>query len=170
MRTGGFGWRINVTCDEEFVALIRVATALDFAAVFEQQKQRTRRHAEWVDEHANEAEADESEVAVAGAADLEVDVQPFFSLVELAAAKALEDGLADERVCNNCTTANERRQRSGCEGVGNIVHAHIRNITARAILMQRLPILTTSFFTRYTTPTTNSMTGPSKLANMNLVM
>ena len=120
MNAGGFRWRSIVTCDEEFVALIRGAAALDFATVLEQQKQRTGRHAEWVDEHANEAEADEGEVAVAGAADLEVDVQPFLILVELAAAKALEDGLAHERVC---TAANERRQQSGYAGVCNVGNA-----------------------------------------------
>ena len=74
MITGRFDWRINVTCDEEFIAIIREATALDFATVLEQQQQRTRRQAKRVDEHAKKAEADESEVAVAGAADLEVDV------------------------------------------------------------------------------------------------
>ena len=89
-----FGWHINVTCHEELVALIRGATTLDFATILEQQQQHTGRQTKWVDEHANEAEADESEVAVAGAADLEVDVEPFLVLVELAAAKALEDGLA----------------------------------------------------------------------------
>ena len=61
MNAGGFRWRSIVTCDEEFVALIRGAAALDFATVLEQQKQRTGRQAEWVDEHANEAEADESD-------------------------------------------------------------------------------------------------------------
>eukprot|EP01043_Picozoa_sp_COSAG02_P092331 COSAG02_NODE_28959_length_578_cov_149.288100_1_plen_87_part_01 len=52
----------NVTCDEEFVALIRGATALDFGTVLEQQQQRTGRQPKRVDEHANEAEADESKV------------------------------------------------------------------------------------------------------------
>jgi len=97
----------NVTCDEEFVALIRGATALDFGTVLEQQQQRTGRQPKWVDEYANEAEADESEVAVAGAADLEVDAQPFLVLIEPAAAKALEDSLAHERVCNNGSKRNE---------------------------------------------------------------
>ena len=88
----------NVTCDEEFVALIRGATALDFGTVLEQQQQRTGRQPKRVDEYANEAEADESEVAVAGAADLEVNIEPLFALVELSAAEALEDGLAHERI------------------------------------------------------------------------
>ena len=101
----------NVTCDEEFVALIRGATALDFGTVLEQQQQRTGRQPKRVDEHANEAEADESEVAVAGAADLEVDVQPFLVLIEPAAAKALEDGLAHERVCNNDSKWDETMVR-----------------------------------------------------------
>ena len=101
MTTGRFRRRIDVTCNEKFVALIRGATALDFGTVLEQQQQRTGRQPKRVDEHANEAEADESEVAVAGAADLEVDVEPFLVLVELAAAEALEDGLAHERICNN---------------------------------------------------------------------
>ena len=99
----------NVTCDEEFVALIRGATALDFGTVLEQQQQRTGRQPKWVDEYTNEAEADESEVAVAGAADLEVDVKPFLIFVELAAAKPLKDGLAHERVCNSSMTAKEMR-------------------------------------------------------------
>ena len=100
----------NVTCDEEFVALIRGATGLDFATVLEQQQQRTGRQAKWVDEHANEAEADESEVAVASATDLEVDIEPFLVLIELAAAKTLEDRLAHERVCNNFMTTSGMRQ------------------------------------------------------------
>ena len=84
----------HVTCHADLVALIRSATTHNFATILEQQQQHTGRQTKWVDEHANEAEADESEVAVAGAADLEVDVEPFLVLVELAAAKALEDGLA----------------------------------------------------------------------------
>ena len=98
----GFKWHImSVTCDEEFVALIRGATALDFGTVLEQQQQRTGRQPKRVGEYTNEAEADESEVAVAGATDLEVDVEPFFVLIKLAAAKPLKDGLAHEWVCNN---------------------------------------------------------------------
>jgi len=97
----------NVTCDEEFVALIRGATTLDFGTVLEQQQQRTGRQPKRVDEHANEAEADESEVAVAGATDLEVDVQPFLVLIEPAAAEALEDSLAHERVCNSDSNTKE---------------------------------------------------------------
>ena len=101
----------DVTCDEEFIALIRGATALDFGTVLEQQQQRTGRQSERVDEYTNEAEADESEVAVAGATGLEVDVEPFFVLIELAAAKALEDGLAHERVCSNDSKWNETMVR-----------------------------------------------------------
>ena len=97
----------NVTCDEEFVALIRRATTLDFGTVLEQQQQRTGRQPKRVDEYTNESEADESEVAIAGATDLEVDVQPFLLLIELAAAEALEDSLAHERVCNNGSKRNE---------------------------------------------------------------
>ena len=96
-----------VTCDEEFVALIRGAATLDFATVLEQQQQRTGRQPKWVDEYTNEAEADESEVAIAGAADLEVDVQPFLVLIKLAAAEALEDSLAHERVCNSDSKRDE---------------------------------------------------------------
>ena len=96
----------NVTCDEEFVALIRGATTLDVATILEQQQQRTGRQAKWVDEHTNEAEADKGEVAVAGATDLEVDVEPFLVLIKLAAAEALKDGLAHERVWKKCTTAS----------------------------------------------------------------
>ena len=138
----------NVTCDEEFVAHIRGATTLDFGTVLEQQQQRTGRQPKRVDEHANEAEADESEVAVAGAADLEVDVQPFLVLIEPAAAEALEDSLAHERVCNSDSNTNEtivQLRSRVLRGEQDIVHAQIRNITARAILMQRLPISATSF-------------------------
>ena len=87
-----------VTCDKEFVALIRSAAALDVAAVLHKQQQDKGWQAEWVDEHANQAEADEREVTVAGAADLEVNIEPLFALVELSAAEALEDGLAHERI------------------------------------------------------------------------
>jgi hypothetical protein len=87
-----------VTCDKEFVALVRSAAALDVAAVLHKQQQSEGRQAEGIDEHANQAEADEREVAVAGAADLEVNIEPLLALVELPAAKALEDGLAHERI------------------------------------------------------------------------
>ena len=97
----------NVTCDEEFVALIRGATGFDFATILEQQQQCTGWQTKWVDEHANDAEVDKGEVAIAGATDLEVDVQPFLVLIELAAAEALEDSLAHERVCNNDSKRNE---------------------------------------------------------------
>ena len=107
VNAGGFRWRVNITCDKKFVALIRGAAALDFATVLEQQQQRTGRQPKRVDEYTNEAEADESEVAIAGATDLEVDVQPFLLLIELAAAEALEDSLAHERVCNNDSKRNE---------------------------------------------------------------
>ena len=77
---------------------------------FEQRQQRTGRQPKRVDEYTNEAEADESEVAVASATDLEVDIEPFLVLIELAAAKTLEDRLAHERVCNNFMTTSGMRQ------------------------------------------------------------
>ena len=98
IKQGGAAGRRKVTRDKEFETLVRSAAALDVAAVLQKQQQGKGWQAEWVDEHANQAEADEREVAVAGAADLEVNIEPLLALVELPAAEALEDGLAHERI------------------------------------------------------------------------